>query len=343
MNATARGLLEYGFKNGSKLMTWAGPTEVETVMSVLAAAHTGAHVVGLDGDADAAAVNAALGEAGARGLLIGRARAQGKDRASELVAPGPGFEAMGRVPGTEGAACPTLRMHERFSTTGVVDSSELPHLRYVFDASHPRETNGFLGFFQLPVYHTSPCPLPRVAPFVDPQGPLYTAGYADGSGGVRWGQTASQAGALELAQRGAKALGLTAQDVVLVTAPMHASATMLGVCLGALQAGAKLLLPGRSFDAFQVCSAITRQRPTVLVCTPEQLDATHAELEKGPDRLSPRLLRHEKDRIRSYNAASLRSVAVDVSGGSPAGGAGAAGTDGASVVQFDSSKDLGAF
>ena len=258
VSATARGLLEYGFKNGEQLLTWTGPTEVEALMAVLGAAHSGAHVVGLDGDVDATAVNAALGQRGARGLLVGRARAAGnKDRASELVAPGPGVAASSQEPGLEGAACPALRMHERFSSTGVVKASQLPSLRYVFDASHPRDVNGFLGFFQMPVYHATPCPLPRVAPFVDAGGPLYTAGYADGAG-IRWGDAVTQIEAMALAARGAKSMGLTSEDVVLVTAPTHGSATMLGVCLGALQAGAKLLFPGRGFDAFQACSAITR-------------------------------------------------------------------------------------
>ncbi len=134
----------------------------------------------------------------------------------------------------------------------------------------------------------------------------YGVGGADGKSAVR-GASETHSAVLASAASAAKALGLTATDVVLSTAPLH---TQLGLTAGALAAAsvtAKVVLPSKVFDAGKALAAATQQRATVLVTTPAHAEALAAELArdaaKGADR-------------RAYSLASLRSgVVITAPGG----------------------------
>ena len=120
-------------------------------------------------------------------------------------------------------------------------------------------------------------------------------------GGFARGGSATHAQLLASAAGAAKALALSAADVLVTTAPLHAELGLAAGPLAAAAAGAKLVLPGKTFDAARTLAAASLQRATALVTVPEHVAPLAAELARDEQRPAAQ---------RQYALGTLRAGVV---------------------------------
>jgi acyl-coenzyme A synthetase/AMP-(fatty) acid ligase len=102
--------------------------------------------------------------------------------------------------------------------------------------------------------------------------------YSPGAGGAPVkARTVSHKEVVAATAAASKAMALTGNDVVLTTAPLW---TFSGLTCSILSAGtsvAKLVLPGKTFNAGEVLKAAELHRPTLIVTTAQHAAAISAE------------------------------------------------------------------
>jgi acyl-CoA synthetase (AMP-forming)/AMP-acid ligase II len=144
----------------------------------------------------------------------------------------------------------------------------------------------------------------------------YTAGPAvknsvtgkDEPGAVK-GASATHETMLAAAASAARALNLGASDALLSTAPLHTQAGFAAGVLAPALAGAKLVLPSKTFNAEEALAAATLQRAThVLVGSPAEAAALEAALASGGKKYDLSSVRGGA--VVAGGAASLRGVAL---------------------------------
>jgi len=304
--ALATGLLDMGYKRGSKLAVWAGnDKEVPAVM--LGLGFTGNHMVGVDPDLGVSEVRGVLSSLGCRGLLF-TPRWGMQQRNKEMSAI---VEGLGDVQAHPGR---------------IIHSKEMRNLRHLIDLKL-QSTTGVHTIAQVPVYDPSPSPLPEVRRLIHADWPLFTSVRPAASGeGWEAGKTLSTAQALAFGSTFAEAAGMTADSTVLVTAPLHTALASCGGILGAMSTGAKFVMVRSAFDAKGTLDTLTRQRVTTLLATSEQL----AEL-------SELLAADTASSDPKYGAPFLNAVVADEA--FAAGGSAPSHFAGTSVLVADSRKD----
>jgi acyl-CoA synthetase (AMP-forming)/AMP-acid ligase II len=123
------------------------------------------------------------------------------------------------------------------------------------------------------------------------------------------GASATHESMLAAAASAARTLQLGAADSLLSTAPLHTQSGFAAGVLAPALAGAKLVLPSRSFNAEEALSAATLQRAThVLVGSPEEAAALDAALAKGGGKYNLSSVRGGA--VVAGGAATLRGVAL---------------------------------
>ena len=137
------------------------------------------------------------------------------------------------------------------------------------------------------------------------------AGAAAGSADAVKGSSVTHAQALAAARRAAEAMNLTSTDVVLSTAHLHTSAGLAAGALAPASVGAKLVLPGKDFDAAATLAAATAQRATAIVTTPAHAIALAAALAADAAAAG-----NDSSKAREYDLSALRTGLVLGGGGS---------------------------
>jgi fatty-acyl-CoA synthase len=300
--AMANGLTTLGYKRGAKLAVWAGnDMELPTVLTGLGL--TGNHMVGIDPELSVDSVKEVLGDLGCRGLLF--APRWGGEQRNELMTE--------IVPDLDDSTKHLGRC---------VYHKPMRHLRHLIDL-RLQNTPGVLTLAQVPVYDSEVSVLPEARRVIHASWPLFTSVRSNGEGGWTVGKTLSVADAIEFGRKFSKTASLTPDSTVMITAPFHTALAACGATLGALTAGAKIVMVKSVFDAKASLETLARQRVTTLVATAEQLAAMEEVLKADADsRLSAPFLN-----------LVVADTAFSAKGATPSTFAGA------SVVAADSSRD----
>jgi acyl-CoA synthetase (AMP-forming)/AMP-acid ligase II len=303
----AVGILEgLGVKKGTKVATWM-TSELEHLVIQLAAGLIGAEVVVLDPALNFDAVLKVLGTESVRVLFMSP-RVGAENRAAKL--------------------------HEVFAEELDVfnyewgyepyNSKRFRSFKYIVQ-SGSEEVDGVVNLSDLPVYGTGGehdhDDVAAVQSYLSKSDAVVTP-YGLGSDGdasvpVK-GKPATHADVLGVAATAARALGLNPADVVVVTAPLHTQFAVAAGALAAASANAKTVVPSKTFDAAKTLKAITQQRATVLVATPDQVaslaDALALDAAKGAkaefsiDSLRGGLLLAPSGKTASLGKATLKAL-----------------------------------
>ena len=295
--AYALGLLDgLGLRKGSSVAIWM-TGELEHLVVRYAAALVGATAVEIDPRLGTEAVLAILAREECR-VLFASARFGGQDRLAELSR---AFAAELAPAVAEGGALPLA-------------SKRLRSLKFLVCAS-AEFVEGVVRLRDLPVFGSDGSydqdDVAAVQSFLAKSDTL-TVPYAvapAAAGGFARGSPLSHAQLLGSAAAAAKALALGPADVLLSTAPLHAEPGLAAGPLAAAAAGAKFVLPSKTFDAAKALAAASQQKASVLVALPEHVAPLAAELARDEGRAAPQ---------RLYALGALRAGVVL---GAPAGGA----------------------
>lgn len=257
--AYAKGLSEgLGLQRGTKVALWM-TNELEQMVVHCAASLTGATVLTIDPRLPIDAVQHVIDVESARALVVSP-RFGAVDRAQSLTSD---FEAelepfvSGAVWGYDSLRSKRFRALKYIVQSGFDEVPGVINLADLYvmgdDGSHDHES---IAAMQHPVA-------------ADDVTTIEYRRSADGAQTLaRTPATHKQT--LASARACAAGLGLAPTDVIVVTAPLFSHFGYAGGALAALQSQAKLVIPSREFDAAATLAAISAQRGTHLVCTPEQ-------------------------------------------------------------------------
>lgn len=258
-----------GLKKGTKIATWM-TNELENVVVQLAATLTGATVVSIDPRLPIEAVLSVM---------------EAEDPRALIVSPRfPGEERGDRAALLHSAFYPELErfIEQREKEGAPIESKRFPSLRWLIQTGF-ESVPGVQHMQDLAIlgdaegagesvyeYDIVAAQCRSVAP--EDLTAVYYGRGANGADGepTLVKRSVSQAALLASAAAGAEALGLKSTDSVVITAPLHSQAAFAAGALAVARAHAKFVIPSKTFDAAATLQAITQQRATHVVCTPEQ-------------------------------------------------------------------------
>jgi len=252
-NAFARGLLEVGYKKGTRLALWMA-NETEHLVALLAATRTGVVIVSIDPDVPTTAISDILAAEKCRGILFTE-RYKGEHRGLTLPPLFPQVTEL--VPG-DSLRIKTHRHLKDFISTGLDD------------------LKGAVSTFQhVPMYGTLGDPLEEVKNLAGADD-VALIPYTSKAGEVVKGSPLTQKELLAAATKSAAALKLSPDDVVLLTAPLHSLQGFASGALASFLSGSQVIIPSKEFDAEKSASAVCSYRVSALASTPEQTAALSA-------------------------------------------------------------------
>lgn len=215
-DAVAAGLLEAGYTRDATLALWLA-NETEHLVTVIAAAKIGMRVVVIDPHVNIDGVAAVLKDEGCRGLMFGQ-RFKSEAR-TKLVA--------------------ALTDLELWHWGDNVNDKSMRKLRHLINTGH-EEVRGILQFGSLPVYNPMPDPIPLLRPTLSADDVLVVPYSAADDGSAVRGEPLTQGALVATAKASAKAMSLSGEDIVCVSAWLHSRFGLAAGSLAALHAGSKV-------------------------------------------------------------------------------------------------------
>lgn len=236
-DALAAGLIEIGYKRGTKLALWIA-NETEHLAAVLAASKVGCVLVTIDPAASADTVKEVLKAEGCRGLMFGQ-RFRGEHR---------------------GQAAAGITDLEDWHWGDMVSDKSMRSLRHLINTGH-EVIEGIMQYKHFPVYNPMPDPLPMVRQQLSGDDVLLVPYGADGARG----EALTQADLIKTAKAAAGEMGLTKEDVVCVAAWQHSRFGLAAGSLAAMGVGSKVVIPSREEDGDAALAAVATHGVTALV------------------------------------------------------------------------------
>jgi acyl-coenzyme A synthetase/AMP-(fatty) acid ligase len=245
VDALAAGLVEHGYKPGSKVAAWMS-NEAELACLTLAAARVGVTVVAVDANASFETVDGVLSSEQPRGIMFSQ-RVSGEHRGVKM---GEWFPETLDAHWTEGYRSKSRR-----------------YLRHVINTGN-EAPEGVMRYREMVVMHPMPHPVDVLRDSIDESGVTLVTVGADGARAEYSHKQLSDA-----ADGAVKTLSMTGEDVVAVTAPLSGVLGVSAGLLASLKAGARVVVPCKDFNAGKALRHMTKQRATVLVASGEQVGA----------------------------------------------------------------------
>ena len=132
-----------------------------------------------------------------------------------------------------------LTDHEFWHWGDNVTDKSMRKLRHLINTGH-EEVRGILQFGSLPVYNPMPDPIPILRPTLSADDVLVVPYSAAADGSAVRGEPLTQGALVSTAKASAKAMNLSGEDIVCVSAWLHSRFGLAAGSLAALHAGSKV-------------------------------------------------------------------------------------------------------